>query len=111
MNEQVKLACVKEKTMWFRPSFIYSATYYDQTLSLRIQVTNETMDIPERERERQVVVGQSETNPDHKVMDEYCQPQNIYKKQKNLFAFAAAVNRTTLHPQNSKSLIKVLNPA
>ena len=47
------------------------------------------MDIPERERERYVVVGQSETNTDHKVTDQYCQPQNIYKKQKNLFVFAA----------------------
>ena len=37
--------------MWSRPSFIYSDIYYDQTLSLRIQVTNKTMDIPERERE------------------------------------------------------------
>ena len=40
-----------KKTMWFRP-FLYLGIYYDQTLSLRRQVTNETMDIPERERER-----------------------------------------------------------
>ena len=44
----------KKKTMWFRPSFIYLDIYYDQTLSLRIQVTNETIDIPERERDRQL---------------------------------------------------------
>ena len=31
----------------------------------------------------------SETYTDHKVTDQYCQPQNMYKKQKNLFAFAA----------------------
>ena len=42
----------KNKTMWFRPSFIYSDIYYDQTLSLRRQVTNEKMDIPKRERDR-----------------------------------------------------------
>ena len=40
--------------MWFRPSFIYSAIYYGNILSLRRQVTNETMDIPEREREREI---------------------------------------------------------
>ena len=56
-------------------------------------------------------LGQSDTNTVHKVTDQYCQPQNIYKKQKNLFAFAAAVNPTALHPQNSKSLIEVLHPA
>ena len=44
---------VKEKTMWLIPSFIYSSIYYDQILSLRIQVTNEIMDIPVRERERE----------------------------------------------------------
>ena len=33
------------------------------------------------------------------------------KINKNLFAFAAVVNPTTLHPQNSKSLIEVLHPA
>ena len=42
----------KKKTMWFIPSFIYSDIYYDQTLSLRRQVTNETVDIPERESDR-----------------------------------------------------------
>ena len=43
----------KKKTMWFRPSFIYNSDiYYDHTLSLRRQVTNETIDIPERERDR-----------------------------------------------------------
>ena len=51
-------------------------------------------------------LGQSETNTVHKFTDQYCQPQKIYKKQKNLFAFAVAVNPTldptTLHPQNSK---------
>ena len=40
----------KKKVMWFRPSFIYSYIYYDHALSLRRQVTNETMDIPERDR-------------------------------------------------------------
>ena len=33
-------------------------------------------------------LGQSETNTVHKVMYQYCQPQNIYRKQKNVFAFA-----------------------
>ena len=42
----------KKKTMYFRPSFIYSYIYYDQTLSLRRQATNETMDLPEREIDR-----------------------------------------------------------
>ena len=41
----------KEEKMWFRPSFIYLDIYYDHTLSLRRQVINEEMDIPERERE------------------------------------------------------------
>ena len=36
--------------MWFRPSFIYSDIYYDRTFSLRIQVTNETIEIHERAR-------------------------------------------------------------
>ena len=40
-----------KKTMYFRPSFIYLDIYYDQNFSLRRQVTNETMDIAERERE------------------------------------------------------------
>ena len=39
----------KKKTMWFRLSFIYSDIYFDQTWSLRIKVTNETIDIPERD--------------------------------------------------------------
>ena len=42
----------KKKTMWFRPSFIYSDIYYDQNLYLRIQVTNETIVIPEIEIDR-----------------------------------------------------------
>ena len=42
----------KKKTMWFRPSFIYSDIYYDQKFSLRRQVTNETMDIPKIEVDR-----------------------------------------------------------
>ena len=42
----------KKKTMWFRPSFIYSDIYYDHTLSLRRQVTDKIMDIPEREIDR-----------------------------------------------------------
>ena len=41
-----------KKIMWFRASFIYSDIYYDQTLSLRRQVTDETIDIPEREIDR-----------------------------------------------------------
>ena len=40
--------------MWFRPSFIYSSIYYDHTLSLKRQFTNKTMDIPERESEREI---------------------------------------------------------
>ena len=48
----------KKKTMWFRPSFIYNSDiYYDHTLSLRRQVTNETMDIPKREIDRQLQGG------------------------------------------------------
>ena len=42
----------KKKTMWFRPSFIYLDIYYNQNLSLRRQVTNETIGIPERQIER-----------------------------------------------------------
>ena len=34
-------------------------------------------------------LGKSETNTVHKVTDQYYQPKNIYKKQKNLFAIAA----------------------
>ena len=41
----------KKKKMWFRPS-LYSYIYYDPYLSLRRQVTNETMEIPKRERDR-----------------------------------------------------------
>ena len=58
----------KKKTMWFRPSFIYSTIYYNHTFSLRRKVDNETMDILERERE--VVVGKSWTNTDCKVLKE-----------------------------------------
>ena len=42
----------KKKTLWFRPSFIYSDIPYNQTSSLRKQVTNETIDIPKREIDR-----------------------------------------------------------
>ena len=42
----------KKKTMCFRPSFIYSYIYYDQNLSKRRQITNETMEIPKREINR-----------------------------------------------------------
>ena len=57
-------------------------------------------------------LGQSETNTVHKVTDQYCQPQKIYKKtKKKLFAFVVAVNPTldptALHPQNSKSQRKI----
>ena len=42
----------KKKTIWFIPSFTYSAIYYDNTLSHIGLVTNEIMDIPEREIDR-----------------------------------------------------------
>ena len=59
----------KKKTMQFR-TCLYTDIYYDEYLSLMRQVTNETMDIPERERERyiQVVVGKIWTNTNLKVL-------------------------------------------
>ena len=30
-------------------------------------------------------LGKSEKNTVHKVTDQYCQPQNIYKKQKKIY--------------------------
>ena len=42
----------KKKTMCFRPSFIYSNIYYDPTFSLRRQVNNEAIGIPEIEIDR-----------------------------------------------------------
>ena len=69
--------------MSFRASLIYLAIYYDQTLSLRRQVTNETMDIPKRERDRYMVLLKF-CCPSYMVLVKYYQGASYHDKSKYL---------------------------